>query len=56
MKKPYLSKTLWVNFLMSVVAFFPNFQEFVSADKLMMIMGVLNMGLRIVTKDKIGLE
>ena len=56
MKKPYLSKTLWVNALVAIAAFFPGLQETVSAENLMMLAAVVNMGLRLVTKDAIGLE
>ena len=56
MKKPWMSKTLWVNLIVAVVAFFPAMKEVMSPDKVMMLMGVLNMLLRLVTKDKIGLE
>jgi len=56
MKKPYLSKTLWVNALVAIAAFFPDLQETVSSENLMMLAAVVNMGLRLVTKDAIGLE
>ena len=56
MKKPYLSKTLWTNFLMSGLAFFPGISDKFSVEQVMLLMGVMNMILRLVTKDKLGLE
>ena len=55
-KKPYLSKTLWLNAVVAVVAFFPNMIEHFSAANVAMFLSVINMVLRMVTKDKIGLN
>lgn len=55
-KNPFLSKTLWANFIVAGLAFFPGVAEKFSADQVMMFMGVLNMILRMVTKEQIGLE
>ena len=56
MKSPLYSKTLWANFLMSGLAFFPGISDKFSVEQVMLLMGVINMVLRLVTKDKIGLE
>jgi len=55
MKKAYLSKTLWVNLIIAIVAFFPKVSEVVNASQVMLGMGFINMVLRMVTKDKIVL-
>jgi len=55
MKKPYLSKTLWVNALVAVAPFFGNVSNYVTADKVMMVLAVVNMALRLVTKEKVQL-
>lgn len=55
-KKPYLSKTLIVNMIMALLAFFPSVNTKVDATQVMLIMGVINMVLRLVTKEKISLE
>lgn len=56
-KKPYLSKTILTNFAVAAIAFFG--EKYVvdySADKVMMLLGGVNILLRLVTKDKIGLN
>lgn len=57
-KAPYKSKTLWVNLLMAVAAFFPAAQAVIQnhPEAVMAGFGIINMVLRLVTKDKIGLE
>lgn len=57
-KAPYKSKTIWVNLLFAVAAFFPQAQEFLKnhPEAVMSGFAVLNMVLRLVSKDKIGLE
>ena len=58
-KSPLYSKTLWVNLIMAVSALFiPSVGEWMSANIPMvtMIFTGLNMVLRLVTKDRIGLD
>jgi hypothetical protein len=55
-KNPMKSKTLWVNAIVAILAFFPAIGEKFDSGQIMMLMGVVNMVLRMVTKDKIGLE
>lgn len=58
-KKPWLSKTLWVNALMAALALIPGpAHEWAVAhqDLMMMVVTGVNMLLRLVTKDKIGLS
>ena len=56
MKKPYLSKTLWVNAIVAVAAFFPAVSGKLDAASVAMLMAVVNMGLRLVTKDAVSLD
>lgn len=55
-KKPWKSKTLIANFLVAVVAFFPSVQSSVSPENIAQGLVILNIVLRLVTKEKIGLE
>lgn len=57
-KKPWASKTLWLNLLIAVGAMLPwePVKEVLSEGNLVMILSVTNMVLRLVTKDKIGLN
>ncbi len=56
-KKPWLSKTLIINFIMALIAI-TGLTEKVSItnDQLVMALTGVNIILRLVTKDKIGLE
>lgn len=56
-KKPYLSKTLWLNLIIAISAFFPVVQHFITthSEQVMIGFSLLNMGLRTVTKDKLSL-
>ena len=56
MKSPFKSKTLWVNFIGAVVSFFPSVSKVLSPDQVLLVMSLANVVLRLVTKDKIGLE
>jgi len=56
MKKPYLSKTLWVNVIVAVAAFFPSLTATLDPASVAMFMAVVGMGLRLVTKDAISLD
>lgn len=55
-KSPLKSKTLWVNLLMAGLAFFPSFAQNFSSEQILLGVSVVNMVLRMVTKDKLGLE
>lgn len=56
-KKWYLSKTLWTNFVMGVVAIaVPKVNEVLTPDVLAGIFMFVNMILRLVTKDKLQLK
>ena len=57
-KKPWNSKTLWLNLLVAVGAMLPwaPVQEMMSEANLVMVLSVVNMVLRLVSKDKIGLN
>lgn len=57
-KKPWASKTLWLNLLVALGAMLPwePVKEVFSEANLIMILSVLNMVLRLVSKDKIGLN
>lgn len=49
------SKTVWINLILAVVAFFPAVKETVSEDILVQVFAVINIVLRLVTKDKVVL-
>ena len=57
-KKPWKSKTLWLNLLVSVGAMLPwsPVAEAMSEGNLVMVLSVVNMVLRLVSKDKIRLN
>ena len=59
-KHPLASKTIWVNLIMSlfgfVLAFKPELNNVLNEGNVLMLMGVVNMIMRAVTKDKIGIE
>jgi hypothetical protein len=49
------SKTVWINLVLAVVAFFPAVKEVLSEDVLIQLFAVLNIVLRLVSKDKVVL-
>lgn len=53
MKSPFKSKTLWVNAVMAVLAFFPSVADNVSSEQVMMLMGAVNFVLRFFTKQPV---
>ena len=56
-KKPWFSKTLIVNFIMSALAIGGLTEKVgMTADQLVVALAGINMILRLVTKDKIGLN
>jgi hypothetical protein len=57
MKKPWLSKTLIVNTVTALLAITGQTEKVgLSSDSLLVILSALNLVLRMVTKDKIGLD
>jgi len=57
-KKPWKSKTLWLNLLVAVGSMMPwaPVAEAMSEGNLVMVLSVVNMVLRLVSKDKVGLN
>tara|TARA_Y100000004_G_scaffold68047_2_gene76322 strand:- start:220 stop:405 length:186 start_codon:yes stop_codon:yes gene_type:complete len=57
-KKPWTSKTLWLNLLVALGAMMPwePMKEVMTEANLIMVLSVMNMVLRLVSKDKIGLD
>jgi len=57
-KKPWASKTLLLNALVAIGMLMPwePVREVMSEANMVMILSVVNMVLRLVTKDKIGLN
>ena len=57
MKAPWLSKTLWTNLVVALVAFFPGAQAWMQAHPAVMVdaFAVVNIALRLVTKQAVGL-
>jgi len=56
MKKPWQSKTMWANVLVGVLAVSGLREKLsIGADQVLMLLSVVNMVLRLVTKDKVGL-
>jgi len=55
-KKPWMSKTIWANMLMAILALIgmwvPKVSEIVTSEMVMMLFAMINMILRLVTKDK----
>ncbi len=54
-KKPWQSKTLWVNAIVAVASFFPAVADKVSPSVVMQVLTFVNIILRFVTKDKVTL-
>lgn len=57
-KKPWLSRTLWANFAVAAVAFFPGAASFVQSHPLLIVelLACVNFGLRLVSHDKLALQ
>ena len=55
MKSPIQSKTLWVNLIIALAAFFPSASQWIAGHPDVFVWGfsVLNILLRAITKDKI---
>lgn len=55
-KKWYLSKTVWTNLVLGVLVFvFPSLQSTFSPETLGSIFAIINIALRLITKDKLEL-
>ena len=56
-KKPWLSKTILINLALAVCAFFPSAQEWMQGNMELVVagIGIINVILRAVTKDKISI-
>lgn len=55
-KKPWQSKTIWVNAILALVAFFPEelgVQAYINESNLLLVASVVNIILRAVSKDGI---
>jgi len=52
MKKWYLSKVIWVNALALIGGFFA--QDILSPERQVQILGVINLVLRLVTKEEVS--
>jgi len=57
-KKPLQSKTLWLNLMVALIAFFPEVSEAVKSNPeySMVFFALVNFVLRLVTKGKIELS
>ena len=58
-KSPLKSKTLWINFALAVTALaYPPASEYISShpEVVMSAIAVINIVLRLISKDKISLE
>jgi len=59
-KHPLASKTLWVNLLLSVfgfvLAYKPELAAYLNEGMVLTVVGFVNMILRMVTQNKIGIE
>lgn len=56
-KSVFLSKTLWLNVIMALVAFYPPASEWMQGhmEIVLAVFGGLNMVLRLISKDKLYL-
>ena len=55
-KKPWQSKTLWVNLIMAVLSFFPAVKDTMQPEYLAAVFAVVNFVLRYVTKSPIQIS
>ena len=54
-KSVFKSKTLWINLIVAIVAFFPSVAAKVSPEIIMQGMALVNIVLRFFTKEKVQL-
>ena len=50
------SKTIWVNAILAIAAFFPGVSQVVTADVAIQLIAFINIVLRFLTKGSIGLN
>jgi hypothetical protein len=55
-KSPFKSRTIWANLILAGLAFVPGLAEKISPEFVAIGLGFVNVLLRLITKDKIGLE
>jgi uncharacterized membrane protein YqaE (UPF0057 family) len=57
-KKPWLSKTIWMNVVLAIAAFIPGVHEWIVANDAIVFAfwAVVNIILRLITKDKIQIS
>lgn len=55
-KKPWQSKTLWVNLIVAAAAFFPAIGPYLTPEVLGTVFLVANTVLRFVTKEKLSIK
>jgi len=49
------SKTLWVNLVLAIVAFFPNVANLLTQEVLLQVVAIVNIVLRLFTKEEVKL-
>lgn len=56
-KPAYLSKTIWMNLILALAAFYPPVGDYLKGHEeyVLMAFSVLNIGLRLISKDKISI-
>lgn len=54
-KKPWLSKTIWINVILALVSFYPPVHDYLKAnpEAFAMVFAVVNVILRLITKKEI---
>lgn len=57
-KSPFLSKTLWMNLVVAIAAFFPSVQSYIASNPMVTVMAFAgaNFVLRLLSKDKLTLS
>lgn len=55
-KRPWLSKTLWINVLVGLSPLIPGSEEYLNPKTMLQLFAVVNILLRLVTKKSISFE
>jgi uncharacterized membrane protein YqaE (UPF0057 family) len=55
-KKPWKSKTVWINLILAVVAFIPAVAQHVTHEVLLQVFAFVNVVLRLMSKDELTLK
>lgn len=55
-KKPWASKSLWVGLIMAIAPFLPLVGDKITSEIAVSVLGVVVMGLRLLTKKEISLK